>query len=130
MNWFRKMMIGRYGIDQLSNAMFLISIILLGVSSIMGSVILSTFAMIILVLSYARVFSKNIDKRREENMRFLKWWGPISIKLMQFFNRIKGRKTYHYFKCSKCGQRLRVPRGKGRIRITCPKCKNEFIKNT
>ena len=130
MNWFRRMMIGRYGVDQLSNAIFLLSIILLLISSLIGSVIINTFAMIILILSYARVFSKNINKRREENMRFLKWWSPISIKLMQSLNRIKGYKTYRYFKCSKCGQKLRVPRGKGRIRITCPKCKNEFTKNT
>lgn len=130
MNWFRRFMIGRYGVDQLSNAMFLFSIILLIFSSLFRSVIVNTFAMIILILSYARVLSKNINKRREENMRFLKWWSPISIKLMQYFNRIKGYRTYRYFKCSRCGQRLRVPRGKGRVRITCPKCKNEFTKNT
>ncbi|SHI75902.1 hypothetical protein [Lutispora thermophila] len=130
MDWFRRMMAGRYGVDQLSNAMILLSIVLLIISSLIGSSIINMLAMIMLILSYGRVFSKNINKRREENMRFLRWWSPISIKLMQYINRIKGYRTYRYFKCSGCGQTLRVPRGKGRVHITCPKCKNEFTKNT
>ena len=120
MNWFKKMMTGRYGMDQLSNAMFILSILFLVASSLIGSSMLNILAMIALVMCYARMFSKSISKRREENMRFLRWWNPINLKLIQFANRAKGYKTYRYFKCTQCGQRLRVPRGKGKIRITCP----------
>ncbi|HCJ56199.1 zinc ribbon domain-containing protein [Lutispora sp.] len=130
MNWFKKLMIGRYGMDQLSNAMLMLSIVFLVVNSLIGSGIFNIFAMIILILCYARMFSKNINKRREENMKFLQWWNPIKLKLIQFVNRARGGKSYRYFKCTQCGQRLRVPRGKGKIRIICPKCRNEFTKNT
>lgn len=130
MNWFRKMMIGRYGMDQLSNAMFILSIVILVISSLTGSSIINMLGIIVLILCYARIFSKNINKRRAENMRFLQWWNPICVKLNQSANRVKGYKTYRYYKCPKCGQRLRVPKGKGRIRINCPKCHNEFVKNT
>lgn len=130
MNWFRKMMMGRYGMDQLSNTMLILSIVLLVISSFTRLRIINALAMIILILSYARIFSKHINKRREENMRFLQWWNPLNLKLNQFVNRAKGYKTYRYYKCPQCGQSLRVPKGKGRICITCPKCHNELIRNT
>lgn len=130
MNWFKKMMMGRYGMDQLSNAMFILSIVILVISSITGYGIINALGMVVLVLCYARIFSKNINKRREENMRFLQWWSPLSTKLRQYVNRVKGYKTYRYYKCPKCGQELRVPKGKGRLIITCPKCHNEFSKTT
>lgn len=130
MNWFRRFMIGRYGMDQLSNAMLVLSIILLVISLLFGSGIINSLAMAVLILCYARMFSKNIDKRRQENMKFMKWWYPKSVKLNQYMNRLKSSKTYRYYKCPKCGQSLRVPKGKGRIIITCPKCHNEFSKTT
>ncbi|MDD2481309.1 MAG: zinc ribbon domain-containing protein [Lutispora sp.] len=130
MNWFRKMMVGRYGMDQLSNAMLILSILLLAISSFTRLSVINALAMIILIPCYARIFSRNINKRREENMKFLQWWYPKNMKLTQFLNRVKAYKTYRYYKCPQCGQRLRAPKGKGRIRVTCLKCHKEFIKKS
>ena len=130
MNWFRKMMMGRYDMDQLSNAMFILSMVLLVISSFTRLSVINALAMTILILCYARIFSRNFNKRRVENMKFLKWWNPLNLKRNQFINRVKGYKAYRYYKCPQCGQRLRVPKGKGRIRVTCLKCRKEFVKKS
>ena len=61
---------------------------------------------------------------------FLKYWYPIQTKMMNKYRHLKARRQYKYFKCKECGQQLRVPRKKGKIEITCPKCRHTFIKKT
>lgn len=130
MNWLQRMMIGRYGVDQLSKAMLVMTIILLIISSITGSDIINALGILVLVLTYMRILSRNINKRYQENVKFLQWLSPIRVKFNRFFIRLKEHKTYRFFKCTQCNQQLRVPKGKGKIRITCPKCKNSIIKRT
>jgi predicted RNA-binding Zn-ribbon protein involved in translation (DUF1610 family) len=124
--WLRKVMTGRYGVDQLSHALLILSIILMVLGAIFRVGILNNLAMIVLVLSYFRVFSKNINKRYQENMKFLNWWNPIKSKFYNFKNKIKQSKTHKFFKCPSCNKQLRVPRGKGKIKITCPNCHTKF----
>ncbi|MBZ2174231.1 hypothetical protein K8M07_03110 [Schnuerera sp. xch1] len=126
MNRFQKFMVGRYGVDQFYNALVISSIILTLISIITGWNILSTIGLLFLFFAMFRVFSKNVNKRYQENMKFLQWWNPIKIKGRNFINRIKGRKTHRYLKCPQCRQQLRVPKGKGKIVITCPKCHTKF----
>ncbi len=121
---------GRYGIDQLSKVMLGLTFLLLIISSFIDSYIINTFAVIILALTYMRILSRNISKRHQENMRFLQWWSPISLKIRKTFNHLKELKDYRFYKCTQCRQQLRVPKGKGRIRIICPKCKGTIIKRT
>lgn len=130
MNWLQRMMIGRYGVDKLSKAMLVLTFILLIISSFTESIIINTFAIIILALTYMRIFSRNINKRYQENMKFLQWWSPIEVKINRMFIRLKEQKTYRFFKCTQCGQQLRVPKGKGKIKITCPRCQNSTVKKT
>jgi len=130
MNWFQRMMIGRYGIDELSKAMLILSLVLLIISSFTGSSIVNMLAVLILALCYVRILSRNINKRYQENMKFIKWWNPIKMKLKTFIRPIKEFRTHRYFKCPHCGQLLRVPKGKGKIRINCPKCNNTTIKKS
>lgn len=130
MNWLQRFMIGRYGIDQLSKAMLILTFILLMISTFTRSSIINFIAVIILALTYARILSRNVNKRYQENMKFLQWWNPISLKINRYFKHLNERKTYRFYKCSNCGQRLRVPKGKGKIRIICPKCQNTIIKRT
>ena len=73
---------------------------------------------------------KNISKRYQENNKFLRIWNIIKNKINYVPQRIKSLKDYRYFKCSNCKQTLRVPRGKGKLSITCPKCKNVMIKKS
>lgn len=120
--WFRHFMTGRYGTDKLSLALLGVSMVLSIVSTFFGT---SLIHLVLTLLSYFlmfwalfRVFSRNTYARYEENRKFLR-----------FFDQIKDRQ-HRYFNCPKCRQSVRVPRGKGKIAITCPRCKERFIKTT
>lgn len=126
MDRFKKMMSGRYGVDQLSNFMITISILLIVASNAWKLPALNILSMTLLISSYARVFSRNIAKRYQENLRFSNYWNPIKYKLLGFKNRIKSIRTHKYFKCPSCSQKLRVPRGKGKINVNCSKCHTKF----
>ncbi len=84
----------------------------------------------ILIYCNFRIFSRNVAKRQKENTRYL----YQRQKIRRFFadrnQEWTDRKTYRYFKCPKCGQRMRAPRKKGKIRVTCQKCTNIFITKT
>ena len=115
-------MMGRYGSDKLNMAILGIGLLLIVVAMINPIGILD---LILTGLSYAMMFwaifrtlSRNTYKRYQENRKFL-----------QFFDRLKDR-DHRYYDCPKCHQVVRVPRGKGKIAITCPKCREKFIKKT
>jgi len=130
MNWLRKFMIGRYGPDQLSIAMLFLSLLLSIVLFFFPASVLSYLVYLPFVVFLFRVLSKNISKRREENNKFLKIWKPVESCFKKNQHRIKDSKTHKYYSCPSCTQPVRVPKGKGKIRIICPKCRVEFIKKT
>ena len=120
--WFRQFMQGRYGGDKLN-----MTILWGGVIACILSLLIpvQVIKVIFLVISYGlmalaifRAFSTNTYKRYQENRKYLR-----------FMDRLKDRKHRH-FDCPKCRQPVRVPKGKGRIAITCPKCREKFIRNT
>ena len=120
--WIRRFMAGRYGTDKLSLAILGAALVLSVISTFLGT---SMAHLVLTLLSYAlmywalfRVFSRNTYARYEENRKFLR-----------FFDRLKDR-SHRYFNCPKCRQTVRVPRGKGKIAITCPRCKERFIQKT
>lgn len=129
MNWLRKVMKGRYGVDQLSIALLAISVILTIVGIFPRSHVLSTLALVPLLICYLRTFSRSINKRYAENQKFLAFWNPIRYRFTKKVERSKD-KTHRYYKCPKCGKTVRVPKGKGKICITCPICKEEFIRKS
>src|SRR5699024_9720172 len=97
---------------------FLISILLM----FFNSRILNTLSMIFLIIVFYRVLSKDTAKRYQENMKFLGVWNSMRNKVVNKVRQIKNLKNYKYYKCPSCKQKLRVPRGKGKVSITCPKC--------
>jgi ribosomal protein S27E len=115
----RGFMAGRNGVDTLAWFWCILGIALNLAASLTGIGWLTFLAYIPLILAIYRIFSRDTTSRYEENQRFL-----------QFFGRIKGRKTYCYFKCPGCKTRVRVPKGKGKIKITCPSCRETFVKKT
>jgi len=130
---FRQWMAGRYGADQFGKFLAVISVLLL----IAGMFARGTIGMALTILafgclaySYYRMFSKKIGYRQQENIKYLN----VKYKVTGWFIRVKDRwkqnKTFRFFKCPECGVTVRVPRGKGKIRITCPKCRHSFVKNT
>lgn|SRR5471030_71288 len=128
MNWLKKVMYGRYGIDKLSRALIVLSFILLMIErflpkSLSGLIVISYVPIAIYIF---RVFSKDIYKRQQENNKYLKIENSVVIWFKQKLNRAKDSKTHKYFTCPDCKQKLRVPRGRGKISITCSKCKKVF----
>ena len=125
-NRLRNFMVGRYGVDHLSNAMLTASILALIINLFAKIQVLNYLVFAFILISYFRIFSKNINKRYQENMKFLQWWNPIRAKFNKTKNRVKQSKTHKFFTCPNCGQDIRIPKGKGRIKIRCPKCNEKF----
>lgn len=130
MDRFRQMMIGRYGSDQLNLVLIIIYFVISVISTVARNHILFYIGYALFFVVLFRTFSRNINKRYAENQKFLQLWNPIKGKYYQVTRRMKERKTHRFYKCKNCGQVIRVPKGKGKIAITCPKCRSEFIKTT
>lgn len=130
MNWFRRFMLGRYGTDQLSIAMLVLFLISVVCSTFIKSPVWSIVELVLIIVMYFRIFSRNISKRTQENESFMKLWRPVQKWFRVRKNRFRSRKEYRYFKCPSCKNTLKVPRGKGEITITCPVCKTKLTKRT
>lgn len=128
-NWLRKIMTGRYGVDEYSrflNATAMISLVL----SVLFNNGLSVFFLLLsfgsLIWNYIRMFSRNTYKRRAENNAYLTIRYNLTRKFSGLKQRLQQKRYYRFYKCPKCGITTRVPKGKGKIRITCPKCGEIF----
>lgn len=130
MDKFRKFMMDRYGMDQLYKALIFVSITLSFLSIFTDFKFLNNISLALLIFATYRAFSKNKEKRYRENIAFLNWYNPLRNKLIKTKNRLKDMKTHKFLKCPKCRQTLRVPKGKGKILITCPKCDEKFKTRT
>ncbi len=130
MDRLRKFMIGRYGNDKLNLVIMAVALALSIFGMLTDISILAFIAYIFLGVAIFRTLSKNIYKRVEENRKFLNFFTPIEKRVMSDFRVLKGEKDYKYFRCTSCQQEVRVPRRKGKVEITCPRCKNTFVKKT
>lgn len=149
MGFFRRIarwMAGRYGNDQLNIFLYIVGGSFFLISTVLRwFTIWGTYIYIASVcfwgLSVLRALSRNIRARERENEIFLK----VKYKLGKFFRRIKAffkgerrkrpdvidyESTFRIFECPTCKQKIRIPKGKGRIAITCPKCRCEFVRKT
>ena len=124
-----RFMYGRYGTDQLNKCIMVITMVLLVFSLFIRYQIFYWLAIVGIVIMYFRMLSMNIYKRAAENTRFLNATTGIRKSVSRMKNRSRD-KEHCYFKCPSCSQTVRVPRGKGKISITCPKCSTSFIKKT
>jgi len=121
---------GRYGADEFSRFIMTVTLVLLVLNMITRLPLLYLVALILLVYCYFRMFSRNISKRSSENSAYLQKTEKIRRSFAKMKRRIVQSKEYHIYKCPSCGQKIRVPRGKGKICITCPKCRKEFEKRS
>ena len=129
MNMFRRLMYGRYGSDQLSFFLLAVYLILVLLSNLPHMGFLAWISAVILVWDIYRILSRQTARRRAENARFLELAGP-AIRWLRMQWTIRRDKEHRYFKCPNCGQYLRVPRGKGKINITCRSCGASFGKKS
>lgn len=123
-------MYGRYGIDSLCRFTLIAGLVSMLLAGWNDSMLLSLLSWACIILTYFRMFSRNIYKRSAENQ----WYLNKTYKLRNAFYRQKNlliqRRTHHIYKCPSCRQKIRIPRGKGRIEIRCPKCSATFIKKS
>ena len=101
----QRFMIGRYGADELAKAQSIAALVLL-------------------------FLSKNISARYAENQKYLNYRYQMAVKWNRFKKHLAQRKNYRFYKCPQCKQKVRVPKGRGKICITCPKCRTEFVKKS
>ena len=126
----QRFMAGRYGNDQLNQFIFIVAIISMVLEIITRQPLFYTLTLVLLILAYVRVFSRNINKRYEENMKFLQRKDAILNKFRKQKYYAAQRRNYHIYTCPQCKQKIRIPKGKGKISITCPKCRTSFIKKS
>ncbi len=128
---------GRTGVDALGRTFTWVALILMLLTMITHSNLIYLLAMACLIYSLWRMLSKNYQKRYYENQKFLektagirRFFSKLPSKIKYFFSkeRIEQRKQYVIFKCPSCKQKLRAPRGRGKIQVTCSKCHAQFIK--
>ena len=120
---------GRYGVDALSKCLLVVGLVAVILAGFFGGKVAGSVLYIVgwaaIIYCYFRIFSKNITKRYAENQTY---------KLRCFFYKqkemIKQRKVYHIYKCPSCKQKIRIPKGKGKIEVRCPKCGTTFIKKS
>jgi Ca2+/Na+ antiporter len=127
---FAKFMQGRYGIDNFSRFLLAVAVACMLCSALLHAPALNYICWILLFCLYFRMFSKNIKKRCEEERMYME----AKDRLLRFCKGdksiISDSKTHKIYRCPQCRQKIRVPRGKGKIEITCPTCRTKFIKRT
>lgn len=129
-----KFMYGRYGTDRLNMFLLIVLIVCAGLNLFVRngyfSIVMSSWETLLIVLIYYRMFSRNIQKRYAENQKYL----SLENKVKRFFGRTnyiqEQRKDFHIYTCPQCRQKIRIPKGKGKISVRCPKCGAEFVKKS
>ena len=135
---FARFMMGRNGMDDLANFEVKISwipliLMLLNSFTLKNSIVGLVMDILfwgLMIHTYFRVFSRNLGKRYEENQKFLNFRYNRTVNQNKARRRREQMKDYCFFKCPMCKQEVRVPKGHGKIEITCPKCREKFIKRT
>ena len=124
-NALQRLMYGRYGNDQLNMVLVLLSLALYLVFAVTSWTFLYAVSFMLMAVALFRCLSRNYDRRRAENGKFLSLVQPVT-RWYRLRRTIRRDKDHCYFKCPNCGQQLRVPRGKGRITVTCRGCGASF----
>jgi len=150
-DFWRKLFEGRRGPDALSGALFGVGLVLSAVAYLTGNRVLAWLVYLPWILALLRMFSTRLEQRYQENQRFLQGWQQLKNGVVGLFRgkrpartvRYPGTKcgfgfgkkrqgytasqiSYHHFVCPGCNQKLRVPRGRGKVLVTCPKCGRQF----
>lgn len=141
-----RFMQGRYGVDELSKFMTGASLVILILEMITRWYVLTLVFWAIFIVIYYRMFSRDYGKRQQENQKFLNARYKFKAKWYQTFHKngsygntggfqklqrdIQQKMQYHIYKCPSCSQKIRIPRGKGKIMVRCPKCHTEFMKRS
>ena len=125
-----RFMQGRYGTDQFGRFLSGVCVVLLVISLFSEHDIWFLLALAVLIYNYFRMFCKNISTRSAESQKYLALTANLRRRFDGKRSEIAQMRTHHIYRCPGCRQKIRVPRGRGRIEIRCPKCGATFIKNS
>ena len=129
-NFLHRFMIGRYGPDHLGIALIILAFVLSLINALVFYTPLLLISYLVFGLTLYRMLSRNTLRRRAENDKFIRYWWPVRMKFKSIIQKIKDKRKYNYYRCPTCKTRMRVPKGKGKIRITCPRCWEWLISET
>ena len=126
---------GRYGWDRFGRFLLIVYFVLYFVQRFKQSTVLYYISFALFIYTLFRILSRNVSARYQENVKFESMWRKATSFFKDFsFDKLKSRffqaKEYHIYKCPRCGQKIRIPRGKGHIMVKCPKCSFEFHKKS
>lgn len=130
MNWLKKLMDGRYGYDELSIMLIALSFLSILIARLSNWIQTTYLTYAFLGLCIYRTLSKQIERRSLENQKFMIWLSLVYPYIEEIYNGIKNFINYKYFKCPHCQQRLRAPRGQGKVVIICSNCNTKFTEIT
>lgn len=123
-------MIGRNGHDQLNMFLLMLALLLFIFAAIFSGSFgkyVQLLVWLLLFLIYFRMMSKNLQRRREENGKYIRLKFKVSGMFRARRERWVQRKDYKFFTCPSCRAVLRVPRGHGKIKIVCRRCGSSFV---
>ena len=124
-----RFMMGRYGTDTLNTHIMFFVLFLIFINIFVHSYVISLLSYALLILEIYRSFSKNIYKRYSENEAYMKMIAPISRTVTLYKKRLSDR-NHRYYRCPQCHQLVRIPRGRGKVEVVCPKCHTHFDKRS
>lgn len=119
-----------YGVDNLNKFLFVMLIVITIINIFVKHISVTIIYSLIFVLLFWRTFSHNHYSRQIENRKFLAIRKKIAQPFVNFGQYLKDVRTHKYFKCSTCKTKIRIPRNKGKVEVTCPRCKNKFEART
>lgn len=125
----RRFFMGRYGIDQLSLVLIIFGCLLTLFLSFFRNPFLRYIGLIPYIIVLCRALSRNIEKRQRANLKFLKITAPWRMFITKKYRQFQD-KEHKYYRCPQCHETLRVPKGRGKIKISCPHCGKEFLRRT
>ena len=132
---FIRFMYGRYGVDEYAKSLLTSAVVISVLGMLLSlfnlkkiSLVCSLITLALIAYIIYRMLSKNINRRVMENHRFLAKTAKIRNKSKLLRTMLADRKNYRYVKCPGCKNYCRVPKGKGKIKITCRVCKKQFEK--
>ncbi|MBP5166874.1 MAG: hypothetical protein ILP09_06410 [Oscillospiraceae bacterium] len=132
-SWLARAAAGRNGMDRLNIFIYVVSAVLLAVSVLVPGRAGSLFGsagLVGIILGMFRAMSRNTVKRSTENQAYLRRTAKLRKSLSEQRTRFEQRKDFRFFKCPSCKTMMRVPRGKGKISVTCRRCGERFIRNS
>lgn len=126
----QRFMIGRYGGDEFNRFLMGVTMVSVVLDLFIRTHFIYLLGAVCLILCYCRMLSKNIGRRSQENQKYLNLVFKAKEGWMNTKFKFNQTRKYHIYKCPNCGQKIRIPRGKGKISIHCPKCSKDFIKHS